>query len=529
MNRILSWWDKNILFILTVALMVFIPLYPKIPLFSFIEEYIVRARLEDVLVGIAFIVWLVQLGRKKIKLDFPLTKIIGAYLAVGFLSIVTNVLFTGWIPMQGIHIGKALLHLARYTEYFFLGFLVFSACQNKKQLKIIVGVLFGVLLTLTIYGWGQRYFYWPVFSTMNREFSKGMVLYLTPHARVNATFAGHYDLAAYLVLVLPITLAVALKQKLWWQKALLLTIHFGGLWLMIVAASRISFFAMLPGIALVLWLIIAEAETWKKRLGRGLKWGGLYLVVLGFLLLGWGDDVTTRLVRSLRPIDAVYQPVFRAHEDFKIWRNSIDIAELLDIKPPENGMGVDLAALELESVMLLSDTQPVATRPSDVFVDIPDLVATEGGMVERPRTWSACALKYDLSTCIRLDALWPWAIEGLERNPLFGSSYGALNKRYAEDWTEADGTDNNYLRTLGETGILGFVFFYGALAMASVVAIRWWKQSKEGLEKWWTLGFMAAMVGILLNAIFIDVFAASKVAFMVWAFVGLMYSIKKRL
>ena len=42
---------------------------------------------------------------------------------------------------------------------------------------------------------------------MNREFSKGMRLYLSEYARVQSTFAGHYDLGAYLVVVLPLALA----------------------------------------------------------------------------------------------------------------------------------------------------------------------------------------------------------------------------------------------------------------------------------------------------------------------------------
>ena len=57
-------------------------------------------------------------------------------------------------------------------------------------------------MCVAVYGFGQKYLYWPAFSTMNREFSKGWVLYLTEHARVLSTFGGHYDLAAFIMMVL---------------------------------------------------------------------------------------------------------------------------------------------------------------------------------------------------------------------------------------------------------------------------------------------------------------------------------------
>ena len=84
-----------------------------------------------------------------------------------------------------------------------LGFVLYSSIKSKQDVQKILAVMFFTTFAVAFYGFGQRYYYWPVYSTMNREFSKGITLYLTEHARVQSTFAGHYDLGAWLVIILP--------------------------------------------------------------------------------------------------------------------------------------------------------------------------------------------------------------------------------------------------------------------------------------------------------------------------------------
>jgi len=195
-------------------------------------------------------------------------------------------------------------------------------------------------------------------------------------------------------------------------------------------------------------------------------------------------------------------------------------------KVPKGAKSTD----EIDSVLVNSDTQPSTQRPSDVYEDIPDLVkvsttsaegVTTTSYEERDRTYSANALRYGLSLAIRLDTLWPQAIDGFYRNPLVGSGYATLNKRGPSDFTEADSTDNNFLRTLGETGALGFVTFYGAIALAIGYAAKS-LGSKDPILKALAAGYIAGTIGLLGNAIYIDVFAASKVAQVFWAITGLL-------
>jgi len=212
-NKILSWLDQNVLLLLSGFLIAFIPLFPKIPFFSPIEEYIVRVRIEDFLVLLTIIVWFVQLLRKKIKFKSLTTFFIIAYGLVGLLSVVSAVWVIKTVPLTQNHVLKTLLHYFRYLEYFSLFFIVYSSISKPKDVKILLTTIALSLLGIGVYGYGQKYHYWPVYSTMNREFSKGIRLYLTEHARVQSTFAGHYDLAAYLVIVLRLILSLAYGTK----------------------------------------------------------------------------------------------------------------------------------------------------------------------------------------------------------------------------------------------------------------------------------------------------------------------------
>ncbi len=67
MSKLLKWFDANILEYLSFALLIFIPLYPKIPIADLIPGYIVRLRLDDLLVAAAALIWFIWLLRRKIS------------------------------------------------------------------------------------------------------------------------------------------------------------------------------------------------------------------------------------------------------------------------------------------------------------------------------------------------------------------------------------------------------------------------------------------------------------------------------
>lgn len=548
-KKLTNWLDENILFVFSTFLLAFIPLYPKIPLFDIIPGYIVRVRLEDVLIATAGLIWLIQLARKKITWKSPLLKIIGSYTAVGFFSLLSAVLVSKTIPLEGIHLGKSALHLFRYIEYFFLFVMVYSSITTTKQAKTVLWSIVGTVLLVSFYGVGQKYWYWPVYSTMNREFSKGVRLYLTEHARVQSTFGGHYDLGAYLVIVLPMLLSFAYLSKKKWEKRIFHLAHIFGLWLLIASASRAPFASYGLASIFVIGLVSLREKTWLKKLGSFIKKSVLFGTMTAIMMLAFGQDMYERFLQVIEgypQVAAVYDNFESTYDNFNAKRKETrdQVYSWLGIEslaPPENSIGFDNSGLE--PVLTATDQQPTTIRPSDVYKDIPDLVkvatiSADGTKtiitIEKERTWSDNALKYGLSMGIRLDTLWPNAIKGFMKNPLFGSGYATLNKESDYHFTEAESTDNNYLRVLGETGLLGFLTFFGIIFITLKLT---WKhiKDKKVFQAAAAIGLFASSIGLLTNASYIDVYAASKVAFTYWGIVGFVLTVlnlnkkKKRL
>jgi O-antigen ligase len=367
---------------------------------------------------------------------------------------------------------------------------------------------------------------------MNREFSKGMVLYLTEHARVQSTFGGHYDLAAYLVIVLPIFYLLAINAKKKWPRLALHSVHLLGLWLLIMSASRTSFIAYLGAVMAGLLLLAFKPSKFWHKVFFFVRQSLTSLFLVALMMLVFGADMRERLEQVLQAYPSVFK-VYQESENFLSKQAEFfndPLAKIRDWQAkmkPSNGIAFDNT--QLDSVLTPTDQQPVSQRPVDVYADIPDKVAvstqssqgeTITTYVEKPRTWSANALKYGLSFAIRLDELWPNALKGFAKNPLLGSGYATLNKKEFQQFTEAESTDNNFLRTLGETGLLGFITFYGSIIILLVVLYRNQKTSTDQQLQVANIAFIAASIGLLLNASYIDVFASSKVAFTYWALAG---------
>lgn len=508
MRRLLSWLDENLLLVITGFLLAFIPLFPKLPLFDAIPGYIVRVRLEDFLVAGTLVVWLIQLWRRKVSFGpNPLAKPILAYLTVGVLSMVSAVFITRTVPLESIHISKMVLHFLRRVEYFSLFFVFYSSVKSLKQLKIYLGILVVTVVGVTLYGYGQKYLYWPAFSTMNREFAKGWALYLTQHARVLSTFGGHYDLAAYSMMMLVILWAIFFNLKRNLQKIAIFFVIAGVFWLLILTASRTSFIAYITGVTVLfaLW-VFTRGIRWSVP-----RWTGV--VVLSIVVMLLFGDLSDRFLKLL-----------------KLDQRVSNIKTLLTRPfgtPPKNA---EIAFLEnnLEAVTSKSDFPPLPVRPTDVTDEIPQgFEATRsatGAAIVRvvPRTYSRNALVYDLSTGIRLDALWPMAWKGFLRNPLLGSGYSTLNKTQVTELTEAESTDNDFLRALGETGVLGFLTFGWILWMVLYLIWKTFTETDDRILSGFMIGLAALIIGLLVNAFYIDVFEASKVAFSFWAVVGLV-------
>src|SRR4030042_3244703 len=290
---------------------------------------------------------------------------------------------------------------------------------------------------------------------MNREFSKGVRLYLSEHARVLSTFGGHYDLAAYLMIVLTLFIPLSTIVKKWTHKIIYLIASLAGFWLLILTVSRTSFIAYLVSITIVFGLLVLR-KGWPWAL---LRW--FVVIVFSIIIMISFGDLAGRFAHVLKL------------DNFK---SSL----LLQPVKKEKPTGPQTAFLDAGHS---SDIPPSTQRPADVYENIPEFGEDAEGLpatlAAKPRTYSQTAVQYDLSPGIRLDYTWPQAIKGFTKNPLLGSGYSTLTKKNIEDFTEAESTDNDFLRALGETGLLGFLAFFGIIAFIIWYSLANFKKVKD--------------------------------------------------
>jgi O-antigen ligase len=126
----------------------------------------------------------------------------------------------------------------------------------------------------------------------------------------------------------------------------------------------------------------------------------------------------------------------------------------------------------------------------------------------------------DRSSSIRLNVEWPRAVRALAKNPILGTGYSSITLA----------TDNDYLRALGEVGILGFVAF--SIIFLRLIKLLLSKLKKLGtvddIQKCFVAGTTGGLVGVVINASFIDVFEASKFAIIFWLFLGFLAGALRR-
>lgn len=528
MKKILNWIDHNLLTILSGLLIVVVPLYPKIPLADVLPGYIVRVRLDDILVGAAFACFIVQFLRKKAKLPLKiLTGLVLGYLVIGLLSLLVAIFVLHTISSNPNQILKIGYHWARRVEYFSVLFVIYGGIRSKKDIKLFLWIAVASLVGAVLYGFGQKYLYWPAFSTMNREFSKGMRLYLTPQSRVMSTFGGHYDYAAYLMMALGAVVPAMwiIKKRLW--QIILAVVAFGAYWSLLLTASRASWGGFVAGLT-VSAMILALSYGWKWSLRR-------YSLVMFFsiFMMFTIGDLSERFYQIVQSPATLHQIIFwipegQLYQD--VTKVNDYVLKLQALKrqltepssaPPKNSVSTD----ELAQVATPSDTPPQTNKPLPPDVtqaqdDIRTRAATESATATTSAStgggYSANALKYGLSVAIRLDALWPRAVQGFMRDPLLGSGYSTLTKSTVDEFTQAESTDNDYLRMLGETGLLGTISFLGILGYLVYAGYRHTGDKNDLVTRLVSFGIIGSIVGLLVNAATIDVFESSKVAYSLW-------------
>lgn len=466
MQKLSLLFEKHIFWGILV-LLVFIPLYPKFPLFNIPGTY-VAVRAEDFLITLMVFWWLIgHLFKLKGYLSQTIYQSFLLFWLIGGLSLMSAMLVTYFISP---HLG--FLHWFRRVEYMSLFIIAATSISTLKQVKLAVVALFFSTIVVIIYGFGQIWLDFPVISTTNKEFSKGLMLALTNGARVNSTFAGHYDLAIYLSLVLVIATSLFFSYKKLISKIGVGLISLFSFAMLGFTAARVSFVATILGMAVVLWLN-------KQKL----LLVGLMLATLG--ILAAVPDLRHRLMATVT-VNLMggggpkYTPPAGTVTKFTPKRQLVNLPATFSATNSAAATG----AIAVDTV----PGEPINTTELGVY-----------------RSYG-----------IRFNVEWPRALNAFYKNPFFGTGYSSLNIA----------TDNGYLRSLGETGLLGTLSL-GLIFFIIIKKMLKFLKDASGFPKFLIVGLFCATLVVLITATFIDALEASKVAETFWLVLGIGWAMMR--
>lgn len=549
MKKFLNWVRENILFVLTLFLLIFIPLYPKIPLLDVGNTW-VYIRVEDFVVLVTLFFWVALLFRKKITFQTPLTIPILIFWTIGAIATIHGIVIL-FPTMANVFPNVSYLAYVRHIEYVSLFFVAYSAMRDKGFLKIAIAVLTATLVAVSLYGIGQKFLGFPAFLTMNEEFAKGIPIKLSSLSRVPSTFAGHYDFAAYLVLVISILASLFFGARRWFEKAGFASATLLGCIVLFWTVSRVSFVVLF--VALFFVLLFMKRKLIFVFLPTVLALSLLFFIFQPSIFARFGNTIreTNVLVDggTGNAIGNVKFVPFSYFKDRVIGQSFVKdlgevqnamkggkIDEILKLDGTKSGdlkkpikFPSEVAVVTASNVSTGENLpqgtgyinlalSPVVKRLGNFFYELdPDekasmsaeVVIVHGNFIVKK------ASAYDLSFTTRFQGEWPRTFSIFAKNVFLGSGYGSVSLA----------VDNNYLRILGETGLLGLTSFFGIFLTIGIYIKKILPEVRNKVVKSFVLGYVAGVIGLFLNATLIDVFEASKIAFTLWILTGIVLGI----
>lgn len=443
MQKLLQKVNLDTLFKYSIGLLlIVIPMYPKFPIFNIPGTY-VAVRIEDFIISLLVLLLITYFIKEK-NVDLfkdKTTHALVLYTLAGFLSILSAVIVTKTVVS---HI--AVLHWARRIEYLIPFFVAIVAARTGRDTKFFITTLLLSALVAFLYGLGQIHLHWPVISTQNEEYARGIALRWVPGSRLHSTFSGHYDLAGFLVLAFPIAVSLFFFIKKNIHRIFFaLFVICPMFWTFLQTEARVSFVAYLFGVAVTLWFL--QRKRYIVPIVLSSLIGMLLLSSLGARYMRTINIYTDKLLNEQIIVQKAY-----AFEDNRILNQNPAAAPVVE----------------------------------------------------------------DRSFAIRLNVEWPRAIRAFTKNPLLGTGYSSIGLA----------ADNDYLRLLAEVGIVGALAFLLVLIRIATKMLSYVKNADSWtLERFFVAGFLGSLAAIVTNAVFIDVFEASKIAIIFWTLAGIAYGI----
>ncbi len=484
MNKLLGFLkflDNNLIKILLSVFIFLVPLWPKLPI-KMIDYTYIAIRLEDIYLVVMLLIFIIQLLRKKVFLNKKFILPFAFFWIAVFISFFWNTFISKTIIYP--HLG--FLHSLRRVEYMLVFFIALSVIKTKKDFWQIMSCFFISIFLVILYGLGQKFFNFPAVQTMNPEYAKGYLLYLTPEARISSTFAGHYDLAIYLVMSIPLILSFYFSK----EKKSYLYLFIGALIILLYTSSRSSFIAY--SIATISFLIFIRKYLFL-----------IFVLILTAGLMFTTGEISKRFLKTFQ--------IKRILVDEKT--GAVYIGQTITTKElPAGSFYVKLKDqskgdnLDLFRNQVVQEKLREATLSGEISSSEEEkYMATLSANLKPINT-----VVSDISMATRFQIEWPRAINAFKKNPLLGTGSSSL--------TEA--TDGDYFRWLGEFGLLGTIAFLNILFL--ILKTVWDKIKKLPLnDKLIGYGFIFGFFALFINASYIDAFEASKVAYTFWTIAGL--------
>lgn len=492
MKKLSNWlkqFDENLVKIFLIGFIFFVPLWPKLP-FKMVNYTYVAIRLDDIYLAILAFIFLIQLLRKKISLNKKFILPFVVFLSAVFASFIWNAYVAK--NMQLPHLG--LLHSLRRVEYMIMFFIASSVIKTKKDFWQVISYFFISVLLVILYGFGQKFLNFPAVQTMNPEYAKGYILYLTPDARISSTFGGHYDLAIYIVMTIPIILSFYFAKK----NNFFIYLFISALLILLYTSSRSSFIAYFVATTALLLFI------------RKFKFLIFVLILTAGLMFTTGE-ITKRFLSTFQ----VRRILVDDRTGAVYIGQTITTKELpagsfyVKLKDQSKGQTVEQQKVDnldvFRNQVVLNETKEATIAGRISTSEEEKYMATLSANLRSVNT-----VVSDISFATRIQVEWPRAINAFKKNPLLGTGPSSL--------TEA--TDGDYFRWLGEFGLLGTIAFLNILFL--ILKTIWVSVKKLGFEeKLIGYGFIFGFLALFINASYIDAFEASKVAYTFWTLAGL--------
>jgi len=492
MEKLSKWLDNNILKVLLVGYIFFIPLFPKIP-FKMVDYTYIAIRFEDLFVAVIYLVFLIQLLRKKVALNKTYFILFMLFWISVFVSFYLGFFVQHTIVIKNV----GFLNALRRIEYMSIFFVFAAVVKTRKDIIFYLRFILSTIVIVSVYGLGQKYLGWPAVQTMNPEYAKGYVLILDSWARISSTFGGHYDLSAFLIFFMPLLLALTSKVSKWYYVLFLLVLSN-----LVLAASRVSYGAYV----LSIFPFLLFFRKWKLL---------LITIVATIGLTSLSGNLTQRINRSLQTKQIfIDKTTGQTTVPRRLQPDDLPVGDYIIDKSGANSRAVDVGSIDINSkdarevrLNLLDDIRKEAKKTGRVLT-------TEEENILLNEAFSnmkvVSAVIPDISVATRLQVEWPRAIKAFLTYPLFGKGPSSI--------TEA--TDNDYLRWLGEFGIVGTLLFMTILGKLFLSLFFAAKNSTS--DRFLIAGVLTGYYGLLINAVMIDIFEASKVAFVFWMTMGMM-------